>query len=647
MRIAASIAALGAALTACIALADDDAARGKTLFDAQCAACHTVKPGVNGFGPSLAGVAGREAGHLPGYGFTDAMKNSGLRWDAATLGDFLAGSTKKVPGTAMDVTLANPADRAAIAAYLATIPGAPGSAPMAAAPAAPTPPHGGPTSAELLAAGRDATNWLYATKDYAGTRFADLKQVNAANAARLRPVCIYRSDISAPTQTNPLVYEGAMYFGVENSVVSIDATTCRKRWEYKWATKGKSISLSNRGVAIKDGVLVRGTSDGYLIALNMDKGELLWSRKIAAYEDGQYLSMPPLMFEDLVIFGPAGADFGSKAWVGAFRIATGEPVWRFNLVPDDGEPGAETWTDPKAREHGGGSLWTPFALDPATGTVFVPVGNPAPDFYGSVRTGDNLYTNSVVALDVRTGKLKWYKQFLPHDVHDTDLTQVSPLFSAPIGGRSRNLMSVTGKDGLLHIMDRDTQEVLSELAVTTRTNVDAAPTVEGTHRCPGLLGGVEWNGPAYNPITRTLFIGSVDWCATFTLNDAPPSFAPGTHYYGGAVTPDPHDASRGWITAIDAVNGRVKWKKQWPTPMSAAMVATSGGVLFTGDHDNDFVVLDAANGNVLYRFNTGGSIGGGVITYEVKGKQYVATTSGLISGFHGGSGTSAIVVLGL
>src|SRR5260221_1893519 len=629
MHIKPLITALVAAIWTSAALADESSAHGKSLFEAQCSACHTTKPGQHGFGPSLAGVVGRPAGVVAGYTFTGAMSGSGLHWDAQTLSEFLSGSTKKVPGRSMDYAIADANDRAAIIAYLGTLDAGAVVAPVATKAPLPVVATGGPTQQELLAAGKNARDWLYATKDYAGTRFADLKQINVRNAHQLRPVCLDRTDVSAPTQTNPLVYDGVMYLTIENSVAAIDAATCRQRWSYKWNPKGRSISLTNRGAAIKDGILVRGTSDGYLIALDMQQGRLIWSRKIADAEEGQYLSMPPLMFEDMVIFGPAGADFGPKNWVGAFRLTSGEPIWKFNLIPDAGEPGAESWSDPKALRHGGGSLWTPLSLDAAAGILYLPVGNPAPDFYGDLREGGNLYTNSVVALDVHSGKLQWYKQFVPHDVHDADLSQVSPLFSTRIGGKLRNLMTVSGKDGLLRVMDRDTRDVLSEVAITTRSNVDAQPTVEGVHRCPGLLGGMEWKGPSYNPMTKTIFAGTVDWCGPFKLSEQPPSFLPAAHYYGGAVVPDAHETARGWLTAIDAVSGRTKWRKQWPTPLSAGIVSTSGGLLFTGDMNNDFVVLDAANGNKLYSFNTGGSIGGGVLTYQVKGKQYVAATSGV------------------
>ncbi|HKC44031.1 MAG TPA: PQQ-binding-like beta-propeller repeat protein [Burkholderiales bacterium] len=653
MNLAARIS-LASVLLTCgpLALAQEDVAQGEKLFESQCASCHTVKQGVNGFGPSLAGVVGRPAGKVPGYTtYSGAMTSSGLIWDEATLDAFLTSSTQKVPGTSMPVAIPDAHVRSAIIAYLRSVgtmtaPAA-AAAPSEAAAAARPVPSGGPTQDELTRAAASTRDWLYASKDYTGQRFVKLSQINTKNAHDLRPICIIRSDHATPTQTNPLVYKGVMYVTVDSSIAAIDATTCRQHWVYKWEPKGRVLSPANRGVGIKDGILVRGTADGYLIAVDMAKGQLIWSRQIASAESSQYLSMPPLLYEDLVIYGPAGADWGAKNWVGAFKLATGEPVWRFNLIPDDGEPGADSWKDPKARAHGGGSLWTPLALDADRGILYLPVGNPAPDFYGDVREGDNLYTNSAVALDVRTGKLLWYRQFVSNDVHDADLSQVSPLFSTTVGGKARKVMTVSGKDGLLHLLDRDTHETLYSLEITTRKNIDARPTVAGVHRCPGLLGGMEWNGPAYNPLTKTLYVATVDWCGTFTKTSDKPEFTQFAHYYGGSVVPDPREQARGWLTAIDSTTGKVRWKKQWPTPLVAAVTATSGGVLFTGDLDNNFLVIDASNGNTLYKFNTGGSVGGGVVTYEIGGKQYVATTSGVVSGFFGGSGTSALIVFAL
>jgi alcohol dehydrogenase (cytochrome c) len=628
--------------------ADGNAVAGKTVFENQCASCHSTEQGKQGFGPSLARVIGRLSGTLPGFSYTPAMVNAHLTWDAATLDAFLASSTQKVPGTAMAVALPSETNRADVIAYLATLGQAAAvTAPPSTSGVAQAPVGRGPSQDELLHAASDSRNWLYATKDYAGQRFVDLNQIDAGNAGRLRAVCIYRANSAGPTQTNPIVYNGVMYLTIDQSIVAIDAATCRERWTYNWQVKDKILSPANRGVALKDGRVIRGTSDGYLIAVDSEKGTLLWSRKLADANASQYLSMPPLIFDDLIIYGPAGADWGSKNWVGAFRLDSGEQVWRFNLIPDANEPGADSWTNPQAREHGGGSIWTPLSLDVEKGILFVPVGNPAPDFYREVRPGTNLYTDSVVALDVKSGKLLWYRQFVANDMHDWDLSQVSPIFRAPAGGKPRNLMTVTGKDGLLRLMDRDSRELLYEIPITTRENVDAEPSVSGTHICPGLLGGMEWNGPAYDSKNDTLFVASVDWCGTFNKFDKPPEFALNAHYYGGSVTPDPREQAKGWLYAIDAESGKVRWRKQWETPLVAGVTATSGGVLFTGDLNDDFLALDARDGKTLYRFNTGGSVGGGVISYELGNKQYVATTSGVVSGFFGGSGTSAVIIFAL
>jgi alcohol dehydrogenase (cytochrome c) len=623
------------------ALAGEDVGAGQEIYQAQCSACHSNQPGVNGIGPSLAGVAGRKAGSLPGFHFTPALQGYGLTWNADNFIQFLADPSKLVPGTAMTVMVPDATGRANLFAYLATLK----DTTAAAKPSGPALPKiTGPTQAELDGAASTTDAWLYASHDYAGTRFVDLKEITPQNAKNLRPVCLYRSEQAASVQTSPLVYQGVMYLTFGRATVAIDAKTCRERWTYIWQPKGQEISPANRGAAIKDGKLVRGTADGYLIALDMADGSLLWSKPIASFAGGQYFSMPPLIYGDLIIAGPSGADFGAKNWIGAFKLATGEQVWKFNLVPDPGEPGAETWENPESLKHGGGSLWTPLSLDAKAGIVYLPVGNPAPDFYGELRPGANLYTDSLVALDTKTGKLLWYRQFIPHDVHDADLSQVSPLFETTIDGKKHAVISVSGKDGLLRLLDRDSHDQFYEVPITTRENVDALPTVEGVHRCPGLLGGMEWNGPAYDPDSNTLFVPAVDWCGTFSKAPKDPPIMQGMHYYGGAVASDPREKSKGWLTALDVSTGKERWKYASPTPLVAGVTATSGGVLFTGDLNNDFLALDAKTGEVLYRFNTGGSIGGGVISYAIDGKQFAAATSGTVSAFFGGSGLPAVII---
>lgn len=390
------------------AVADPNPSAGKDVFQTQCSPCHSDQPGVNGVGPSLAGLAGRKAGTLAGFKSTTALQSSGLTWDAHSFDQFMIDPAKKVPGTAMAAMLPEAADRANLFAYLETLKDDRAPPPPAAATVPTAPTIKGPNQAELDKAQSSTDHWLYASHDYSGTRYVPLRQIKPSNAASLRPVCIYRSEQAAPTQTTPIVYDGVMYLTFGRATVAIDAATCRERWTHVWQPKGHEISTTNRGVAIKDGHLVRGTADGYLIALDMGTGVLLWSREIASAASSQYVSAPPLIYQDLILIGPAGADFGPKNWVGAFKLESGEPVWRFNLIPDPGEPGSESWPDAEAPKHGGGSIWTPLSLDTKAGILFVPVGNPAPDFYGASRAGTNLYTNSVVALDVRTGKMLWY-----------------------------------------------------------------------------------------------------------------------------------------------------------------------------------------------------------------------------------------------
>jgi len=509
----------------------------------------------------------------------------------------------------------------------------------------------GPTQQELNDAARSTENWLHPNHDYAGMRYVDLKQINASNASSLRPVCLYQSKERVPAQSSPLVYKGVLYFTTMHYTLAIDATNCKLRWEHFWKQQGEEPFRTNRGAAIKDGILVRGTDDGYLLALNAETGELIWSKQIADPKQGYFFSMPPLLFEDLVVIGTAGSEWAAKGWVGAFRLKNGEPVWKFNTVPDPGGPGSETWgKDPQYLMHGGGSVWTPFSFDLEKGWVYVPVGNPGPDFFDEVRPGANLYTSSLVALDVHDGKMQWYVQTVPHDIHDWDLPQVSPIFRTTAKGKTRNVVAASGKDGLLRLFDRETHEQLYSVPFARRENVDL-PLGDAVHVCPGSLGGAEWNGPAYDPAGNTLFEPTNDWCNFIQKDKQPPQFDKGL-YLGGLPKMDPWEKALGRLTAFDASTGTERWRYSSPKPMLAGVTVTSGGVLFTGEVTGDVLVLDTSNGKVLYRFATGGPVAGGVITYRISGKQYVAAISGFISDFFaltGGDqgGTPTVILFSL
>ena len=485
----------------------------------------------------------------------------------------------------------------------------------------------GPTQAELNAAGSNTADWLLTGHDYGGQRFVDLDQITRDNVGSLRTVCTFEPGYRSQWHPNPIVYQGVMYLTVGNATVAIDATTCDVRWRHDWEMKERPGFPQNRGVALKDGLAIRGTSDGFLIALDMADGTLRWERQAADSSIGESFTMPPLVYDDLVIIGPAGSENGVRGWVGAFRLVDGSPVWRFNTVPEPGEPGSETWSAPGDTRVGGGAVWTPFGFDPESGLVFVPVSNPAPDFFSEVRQGDNLYTGSIVVLDARSGELDWYFQAVPHDVHDYDQTQATPLFATTIDGERRNAVVTVGKNGILHTLDRTTHEHLYEVPVTRRENVSAPITVEGTRACPGVFGGVEWNGPAYNPRLDVLYVPAVDWCATFKRTEEV-RFIPGRLYMGGSWIMDDFDDARGQLTAIDAGTGAVRWRYQSAMPMLASITTTSSGLVLTGELTGDFLVLDGDDGSVLRRIETGRSMQAGIVSYGIAGRQYIAVMAG-------------------
>jgi alcohol dehydrogenase (cytochrome c) len=505
-----------------------------------------------------------------------------------------------------------------------------------------------PSQDELNRAQANTTDWLLSNHDYSGQRFTDLKQINQQTIASLRPECLYQAGDTKAFHNNPIVYRGVMYVTTSLSTIALDATNCKVLWRHNWKPKSIEIHPPNRGAAIKEGRVVRATTDGYLFALDIETGKLLWERKVVdtAKNEGSF-NIAPVIFENLVLLGLGISEQGVKGWIGAFKLENGDPVWRFNTVPDDGEPGVETWGNASARLKGGGAVWSPLSVDHEKGLVYVPVANPAPDFYDDIRPGANLYTCSMVVLDIRTGRLKWHYQAVPHDIHDWDTTQVSPLFETSVAGKNRRLVAVTGKDGLLHVLDRETKEHLYKTPVTTRLNAELPLTTEGVRACPGVLGGVQWNGPAFNPRTNMLYVNAVDWCGVFTKAKEL-RFVEGQLYMGGSYQADPIEKARGRLTAVDASTGKVMWQYESAKPMLAAVTTTSADLVLTGELTGDFIALDGRSGKVLYRFNTGGAMNGGVISYSVRGKQYIAVASGSATGFwEAAPGSSTVVIFAL
>ena len=498
-----------------------------------------------------------------------------------------------------------------------------------------------PTQQELDGADTAPTNWLMYNKGYRGERYSLLKQINTGNAAKLRPVCMFQLGELGTFSTGPVMYDGILYVTTHLGTYAIDATTCRKLWSHQHVAEGPEMNATNKGIALAGGRVIRGTQDGFLYALDAKTGAELWTRQVADWSIGEGIGAAPIVWNDIVYVAKAGGDWGIFGKMMAFKVEDGSPAWSFDLIPTGDERGANTWDKAESAQHGGGAAWVTYQLDRETGTLFVPVGNPGPDFNKQMRPGANLFTISAVALDARTGKLKWWYQLRANDDHDWDAT-VLTLFDA--GGKK--LVATAGKEGILHVVDRNDGKLVFKLPVTTVLNHDVPVTAEGVRVCP--VAGVQWNGPAYSPSTGLLYVNAIDWCTVFKLGPDPKWVAtvPYTGLANGWGTNDPVEKWAGWINAVNPKTGEMAWRVKWRTPMYAALTPTAGGVLFTGDLDGNFLALDAASGKTLYSFNTGGPIAGGVITYERSGKQYVAVASGSSGGSIPLSGSTTIVIFG-
>lgn len=481
----------------------------------------------------------------------------------------------------------------------------------------------GPTQAELDGADAAIDSWLMYNKGYRGERYSQLKQINADNAGQLRPICMFQLGVLGTFGGGPVMYDGMLYVTTHLNTYAIDAKTCRKVWSHAHVAQGAEMNPTNRGVAIAGGRVIRGAQDGFLYALDAKTGAPLWVRQVADWRVGEGIGAAPIVWNDLIFVGKAGSDWGIKGRMMAFNVADGSLAWTFDLVPQAGEPGAETWTKPESMNHGGAGAWVTVQLDRETGTLFIPVGNPGPDFNNAMRPGDNLFTVSTVALDAKSGTLKWWYQLRANDNHDWDATVVS-LFDSD----GRKLAATAGKEGVLHVINREDGKLVFKLPMTTLLNHDAPFTTEGVRVCP--VAGVQWNGAAHSPRTGLLYVNAIDWCALFKKGPDPKwqPMIPFTGLSNGFGAKDPISKAWGWVNAVDPKTQKMAWRRKMPMPMHAGVTPTAGDVLFTGDLQGNFLTLDARDGRTLYSFNTGGPIAGGVITYDIDGRQYVAVASG-------------------
>jgi alcohol dehydrogenase (cytochrome c) len=477
---------------------------------------------------------------------------------------------------------------------------------------------------------------------YSGDRYSTLTQIDRKNAAQLRPVCTFQVGKAGPMQSSLIVQDGAMYFTQDDDTYAMDARTCKELWHSTYKPVAKVTGIANRGVALLDGILYRGTLDSHLIALDAKTGQTKWDVTVSDSSDGSAVSGAPIAWQGKVFVGLSGAEFGVRGKIIAFSTTDGSRLWTFDTVPAGNEAGSDTWGSSDAAATGGGSWWTSATLDPKTATVYFPIGNPAPDYAPASRLGTNLYTNSEVALDANTGQLRWYFQLVPNDYHDWDTTVPPAMFTAANG---KPMFAFAGKDGYLFLLDATTHKAVAKVAVTTITNADKPIVPEGTYFCPNM--GVQWNGPAYSLRDKLVYINSVDWCSTIKLG--PAKYVKGGQFLGSTNGSGQRGEERtGWLHAVDPTTGKIAWTYHAAGPMVAGITATASGLLLTGEYTGLFDVFDSANGKVLYQFQTGAPMGGGVVTYTVKGKQYVAASSGNTSvASLRGSGAGTVFVFSL
>ena len=483
------------------------------------------------------------------------------------------------------------------------------------------------------------SDWLHFNRTYSGDRYSPLAAINVANAARLTPRCILQLGEIGSFETSPIVYRGRIYLTTSHKTAAADARSCALLWSHTYTPVGPEHIISNRGVALYHDTVFRGTTDGHLLALSASTGKLVWDIPVADAASGYFISAAPLAYDGRIYVGEGGADHGIKGHIHAFDAATGKEIWRFDVIPSGSEPGAETWSG--GQETGGGSSWSSMAVDPARRLLFVPTGNPGPDFNPANRRGANLYTDSVVVLDADTGRLAWYVQQVPGDTHDWDTAAAPAIYDQD----GRQLMAVASKNGFLYLYDRGTHQLLAQAATMARSNVDTPFSLTAPVRyCPGGLG--QWNGPAYSPRAHLLFVGSAERCDTIEL--AEPKYVRGQMFFGGLLRPGANEKPTGSVRAIDALSGTERWVYHSPSVILAGVTPTAGGLLLSGDGAGNFLVFAAATGRILYRFQTGGGIAGGISTYSVDGEQLIAVPSGNSSrAIWGTTGSATLLVFGL
>jgi alcohol dehydrogenase (cytochrome c) len=497
----------------------------------------------------------------------------------------------------------------------------------------------------------DGKNWTIFGHDYTNQRYSPLAQITTANVASLRPAWIYQTGISrlGSFETSPVVVDGVMYVTTPyNTAMAVDARTGQQIWRYEHKPSITApiycCGPNNRGVAISEGTVYMGTLDARLVALDSKTGAVKWDVEVADPEAGYSETMAPLIVDNSVIIGISGAEYGIRGFVRAYDKNDGKPMWTFYTLPDKGWEGnfaAKTneGDDLKrdipaekaamaqygdAWKRGGGSVWMTPAYDPASHNIFFAVGNPSPDLDGTVRPGDNLYTESVVAVDARTGEYKWHYQQVPHDVWDFDAVSPPVIVKLKDG---RTAVAQAGKTAYVYVLDAATGKLIRRSDEFNRhENYFSQPTANGVRMLPGANGGSEWSPTAVNPTLGYMYVLGLEQPMNYITHSAP--LEKGKLWLGSAFKAVPGERQYGTFTAINLNTGKRAWQVETEQPMIGGALATAGNLVFTGEGNGHFNAYDARTGKVLWTFQAGAGCNAPPVTYTLDGKQYIAVACG-------------------
>ena len=505
------------------------------------------------------------------------------------------------------------------------------------------------SSERLKQADQEPHNWLTYWGDLGGMHYSRLDQINTANVQSLSSEWAYQFG-GTTVQTTPLVSDGVMFItGPLNDAAALDARTGAAIWRYRRKVPDDVHNyctvMTNRGFAALGDRLYMATLDTHLVALDAKTGNTIWDVEVDDYKKGYSITLAPLALDGKVFVGVTSGECGLNGFVDAFDAETGKKLWRFWTIPQEGDPARSTWSGDSAN-FGGGPTWLTGTYDVETDTLYWTTGNPAPDFDGTVREGDNLYTCSVLALDPNTGRLKWHFQHTPHDTHDWDSNQAPVLLDAVFKGKPRKLLIQAVRNGFYYVLDRLTGEFLLGRAYIHQTWADGLtpegrpivipktdPTEEGNRTCPDLTGGTNWGAPSYSPQTNLFYVSIREACSVYTSKTKTP--IPGHPYTGTGEQFDPDDPQGGAIVAMDPLTGDIRWRFELnqgrPT---SGVLATEGGIVFGGTLEGYLVALDAKSGRLLWRQQLGGQIYSTLISYAIDGRQFVsAVADGVLNTF--------------